>query len=336
MRKMSVAITSNQQYMTGTLNTQRTIGKGTIIEYVVMNTLGNCRKARFNYDYDLHSQKYGSINVKSSSRHKPDVSSTWRFQKPPKSYIPDYYICVGLNDDFTKILHVWAIPGTAKIVRSHAIVITDSIKGLKRAEEYELDHVPYEKTFQTIDLTEFPEFSNMNVDNFEQYQLIADDVKHGYSPADIIDEHGLDCYKGYLNWVKGSEFKKCFNLYNGAIGVYSDDLFVNGKFPTECFAEISTSLYPIYDYTFKFTGYYYNGSILKPAVQPSEHKSKMKTIEGIIKLYTIKYGKISIEDLKRELQEKQIDVDNIEMVLRKFMMRGDLLRKSPTEYFAVL
>jgi len=322
--------------MTGTLNAQRSVGKGTIIEYVVMEALEDCQKARFNYPYDLYSQKYGTINVKSSSRHKPDVSSTWRFQKTPQSYIPDYYICVGLNEDFTDIRRVWAIPGTAKIVRSHAIVITDSIRGLKRAKKYELDPEPYELAYKTIDITKLPEFSNINVDNFEQYQLITGNVRQGYSPADIIDEYGLECYNEYLNWVQDSKFKKCFNLYNGAICVCSEGSFLDGKFPTECFAELTPSLYPIYDYAFKFTGYYYNGSILKPAMKPSEHKSKIKTIQGIIKLYTIKYGKISIDDLKRELQDKQIDVDNIEMVLKKFMQRGDLLRNSPTEYRSVL
>ena len=324
---MSATITSNQQYMTGTLNTQRSVGKGTIIEYVVMNTLNECKKTRFNYGYDLHSQKYGSINVKSSSRHKPDVSPTWRFQKPPQSYIPDYYICVGLNEDFTKILRVWAIPGTAKIVRSHAIVITDSIRGLKRAEEYELDPTPYDLTFQTIDLTKFPEFSNLNVDNFEQFQLIADDVRHGYSPADIIDEHGLDYYNGYLNWVKDSKFKKCFNLYNGAIGVYSGDIFLDGKFPTECFIDITNTTYPVYDYTWKFIGYEQNGMFIRPMVKPSEFKSKIQQVKYVIELFTRQCGKISLEEIKRET-----GLEDIEPILKKFCMRGDLIHTLQGDY----
>lgn len=332
---MRVTIASDIQHVAGTLDTQHPVGRGTIIEYVVIHTLHDCTKTSFNYCYDVYSQKYGTINVKSSSRHKSNVNSTWNFRKTPTSYTPDYYICVGLNEDFNKILHVWAIPGNAKIVVSTGINITDSKQGLKRANEYELDHYPYETTFQTINIESLPEFSNINTENFKKYQTIAKCVVKGYSPMDLIDEYGIECYEEYLYWVKKSKLQKCFNVFNGSIGIYSNGRGMSGDFPTDCFVDISESTYPLYDYTWKFIGYQRNGMFIKPMVKPSEHQSKQKTILYIIKLYTAKYGKISIDDLKRELEERKIDVDNLEMALRKFMQRGDLLRKSPTEYFSV-
>lgn len=332
---MRTNITSDKQYVSGTLDPNFSVGRGTIIEYVVMKTLEDCKKERFNYAFDLSSSTYGSINVKSSSSHRGGVNPTWHFIKTPNSYVPNYYICVGLDSEFKKILRVWIIPGDSKIVKTRGIVITDSDIGRKKALDYEVDPAPYQSVFTFLNIESLPEFRNINIDNFKIYKAITQKVKKGYSPMDLIDDYGEELYQEYLFWVKRSNLKKCFNIYNGSVCTYNTDPRINENLD-ECFAEITPYLYPIYDYAFKFTGYYYNGSILKPAMKPSEHKSKMKTIEGIIKLYTIKYGKISIDDLKRELQEKQIDVDNLEMVLRKFMMRGDLLRKSPTEYFAVL
>lgn len=326
MIKLRENVTSSTQYVAGILSPALPNGRGTIIEYVVMQTLKDCRKEEFNFRWDLTSMKYGKINVKSSSRHKGNVNSSWQFKKTSTSYDPDNYICVGLDSEFKTIHRVWIIPGNAKIVKSHGISITDSTEGRKKALEYEVDPIPYNNVYKNMDITSFPEFCNINVHNFEQYQSIMKDVQHGYSPSDIIDEYGEEEYNEYLRWVNESKSQKCFNLHNGSIGVFpTDRSFVT--FPVEVFMEINKSTFPIYNYTGKYMGYIHKGSFIRPKVTPLKRSSDISVVIWATQSLTRKYGKVSVDDLKKET-----GVEDIEPILKRCMMRGDIIRRSNNEY----
>jgi len=320
------SVLSSLQHLSGVLDPNSKIGKGTFIEYVVLVTLGDCLKESFNYRYDLTSKKWGKINVKSSSLHKGNINPSWQFKKTSNSYDPDHYICVGLDSEFKTIHRVWVIPGNAKIVKSNGITITDSTDGRKKALKYEVDPVPYNNVYNNIDITSFPEFSNINVHNFEQYQSIMKDVQHGYSPSDIVDEYGDEEYNEYLMWVNESKSQKCFNLHNGSIGVFPPDRsFVT--FPVEVFMEINESTFPIYNYTGKYMGYIHKGSFIRPRVTPLKRSSDTYTVIWAVQSLTRKYGKVSVDDLKKET-----GVEDIEPILKRCMMRGDIIRKNDNEY----
>ena len=136
---MAADILSNKQYLAGILNPEERVGKGTMIEYVVLTVMKDCVKESFNFSYDLTSKRLGEINVKSSSKHKSQNGYEWAFSKKPNSYIPNYYVCVALDEDYKNIVHVWEIPGTERVIGSHGIHIIDNQRGLKRVSKYEVD-----------------------------------------------------------------------------------------------------------------------------------------------------------------------------------------------------
>lgn len=320
------SILSNLQHLSGVLDPKSKVGKGTFIEYVVLVTLGDCTKESFNYRYDLTSERLGKLNVKSSSLHKGNVNTSWQFKKISTSYDPDYYVCVGLDTEFKTIQKVWIIPGNAKIVKSYGITITNSTEGRKKALKYEVDPSPYNDVYKNLDMTSFPEFCNINVHNFEQYQSIMKDVQNGYSPSDLIDEYGEDGYNEYLRWVNMSTSQKCFNLHNGSMGIFpSDRSFVT--FHVDVFMEINESTFPIYNSIGKYMGYIYKGSFIRPKVTPHERSSEFYSVVWALRSLTRKYGKASVDDLKKETSVKDVDP-----ILKRCMMKGDIIRKSDNEY----
>ena len=320
------SIISNLQHLSGILDPKSRVGKGTFIEYVVLVTLGDCTKESFNYRYDLTSFKYGKINVKSSSLHKGNINSSWQFKKTSTSYNPDNYICVGLDSEFKTIHRVWIIPGNAKIVKSNGVSITDSTEGRKKALKYEVDPTPYNDVYKNLDITSFPEFCNTKVHNFEQYQSIMKDVQNGYSPSDIRDEYGDEGYNEYLMWVNESKSQKCFNLHNGSVGVFpADRSFVT--YHVDVFMEINESTFPIYNSVGKYMGYIHKGSFIRPKVTPRKRSSDVYTVIWAIQSLTRKYGTVSVDDLKKET-----GVEDVEPILKRCMMKGDIIRRSNNEY----
>ena len=75
-------------------------------------------------------------------------------------YVPDFYICLGLNEDRTEILKVWAFEGDAMILPLRGINITNSVNGLASVKEYEIDPVLFNEIYKNIKLTDLPEFRN--------------------------------------------------------------------------------------------------------------------------------------------------------------------------------
>lgn len=317
---MEVDVLAEKQYMTGLLNQDVPIGKGTMIEYVVLTALNDCVKESFNFEYDLTSKRLGELNVKSSSKHVSKNGSEWYFGKHPGSYIPDYYVCVGLDEEFKEIAHVWIIPGDARVIGSYGIHVIDNAKGLRKVSKYETDPDPYNKRYKSIDFTTFPEFQNTNNDSLKLNRSIAKDIKEGFSVQDIEREYGEGYYLKYLKWINENDLKKCFNLKNGVIGVFSGRMFL----------EITDDTYPTFDYMGKYIGYMDNGRncpIANSTFTIGGLPSKMKSIQETIRLFTKTEGGISLEDLKQET-----GIGDVEKYVGGLMSHGIIMNNNKGGY----
>lgn len=156
----------------GTLSPTSTAGKGLLSEYIVSMVLDDCIKCNtdivFNYKYDLISKKYGTINVKASKlgKSKSKNSYHWHFVIRDCSEIPDHYIFLALDADWTEIQHVWIIPSKEKLVKK---TCTLTLGKLKKASKFEVDNEQYNKVYQELDIYSLPEFRNLNyVDDITQ------------------------------------------------------------------------------------------------------------------------------------------------------------------------
>ena len=156
-----------RNYLHGVLNPNSHTGIGVITEHVVHEVLGDCEKCNttehFFAPYDLSSKKYGSINVKSSRVYKCKHASAqrWHFTKHLSGIIPDNYICLAFDENKYNIEHVWIIPGNSYLVKKSGISISNSLKSLSRAIQYEVDPEPYNKVYQELDIYTLPEFCNL-------------------------------------------------------------------------------------------------------------------------------------------------------------------------------
>ncbi len=155
---------NTRYYYKGTLNPNSYTAIGIITEHVVYKVLEDCIKCNtdnnFNAEYDLISEKYGTINVKSAAlRHQTRNRINWGFVKKPVAKIPDNYICLGFNETRMEIQHVWIIPGNSKLVTKCGIFV--ALRKLERAAQYEVDPEPYNKTYQNLDIYTLPEFRNL-------------------------------------------------------------------------------------------------------------------------------------------------------------------------------
>lgn len=153
------------KYLKGELDPASSIGRGTIIEYVVMETLGECTKKKFDFKYDLYSEDVGEVNVKSSKRQLINISNGWNFNTKTNEYKPDYCVCVALDEYYSKILHVWIIP--PEVITTQRIIIPDTERGLKKVKDYEVDASKYDITLQNIDISRYPEFRNVPKDKID-------------------------------------------------------------------------------------------------------------------------------------------------------------------------
>jgi len=156
---------SPRNYINGTLDPNSSTAIGIITEYIVHKVLQDAvicnTPTSFHAETDLISDKYNTINVKSAVlRQAQPNGQFWSFGTH-NTTSPHNYICIGFNSDKTKILKVWIIPSSASIVGKYAISITNSLRGLSRAIQYEVDPEPYNKVYQELDIYTLPEFCNL-------------------------------------------------------------------------------------------------------------------------------------------------------------------------------
>lgn len=318
---METDILSDKQYIAGMMNTEAPGGKGTMIEYVVLTTLGDCIKESFNYQFDLTSKKFGEINVKSSSRFNSLNGHEWAFGKRPTSYIPNYFICVGMNELYTEILHVWIIPGNSRLIGSHGIHVIDSPRGLKKVSKYEVNSTPYNEVFQSIDFTSFPEFCNTKNSSLIKSRSIAEDIKNGISITELENVYGKDCYPAFLKWIDENKLKKYVDLKTGIISIYSSERML----------EITEDNYPVYNYNGGFLGCMMNGNLthyyfMNPD-DPDRPVPKVKRIRCVIRAYTETQNEITLGQVKKET-----GIDDPEPILKKLRGMGDIMEIRPNVF----
>lgn len=316
---MEVDILAEQQYMNGLLNQETPIGKGTIIEYVVLTTLKDCMKESFNFQYDLTSKRLGEINVKSSARHDSKNGSEWFFGKRPDSYVPDYYVCVGLDNEFKNVTHVWIIPGSSRVVGSYGIHVIDNSKGLKRVAKYEVDHTLYNEVFQNIDITMFPEFKNIDNDTFKQNRNIAQSINEGYTLDKIKAEYGEEYYQDYLKWVSYNNLKKYFNINTGLVGIL----------PSYVFIEMTEFTFPVFDIQGNYAGYVNVHDFIRNRIKQDERtrREEIRSVWDAIKQLTANGEHANINDIRCKA-----NIEDIEMFLTWMTRYGDIEKVSQTEY----
>lgn len=311
---METDILSNKQYISGILNTKAPSGKGTIIEYTVLTTLGDCIKETFNFPYDLTSKKLGEINVKSSSRHDSKNGYEWAFGKRPDSYIPDYFVCVGLNKEYTEILHVWVIPGNARVIGSYGVHVIDSPRGLKRVAKYEVDPVPYNEVFQSIDFTSFPEFCNTGNTDLIKNRSLAGDLRDRKSIDELEMVYGIGCYQSFLDWIHNNKLKKYFDIKTGLIGIYQGERSL----------EMTEETYPTYDYMGKYMGFIKGGRLTRYDYFSLDDKDrpvpKIRLIRNAIRAYTETNKTITLDQIKQET-----GIEDPEPILNRLRQQGDII-----------
>lgn len=165
---------TKRKYLKGIVDPNSKQGITIITEHITSIILNDCIKCNINYnfnnEYDLISKKYGTINVKSAILYTDKYNnSNWKFVHKPTSKMPEIFICIAFNKDRSNIDHVWVIPKESKLIGSYGICIANSIKGLTRASKYEIDSIPYNKLYQSLDIYSLPEFCNLNNIKGEDY-----------------------------------------------------------------------------------------------------------------------------------------------------------------------
>jgi len=164
------------KYMEGTTDPNSTYGISVITEHVVYKVLGDCIKKNIpgsnGKPYDLTSVTYGKIDVKSAIIKS---NGTYNFIMNKSRIIPDYYFCLGFNENRSKIIHAWIIPSNSYLINKYSIFVRTSnyIRGnkTKRGIEYEIDSNPYDECYQNLDIYSMPEFCNFNLNIKETIQL---------------------------------------------------------------------------------------------------------------------------------------------------------------------
>jgi hypothetical protein len=152
----------------GILDPESTAGKGKFSEYVVASVLGDCVKPeKFNSPYDLKSESLGTIDVKISKLFLDGKCNHWLFNlkqyEGSKKFIPDCYICLGLNYNEDNVDFVWIIPGDVGEVKATKLRIEKNYPTLMNFEKYETNAIPYDIAFKNLPLTTLREFQNLDL-----------------------------------------------------------------------------------------------------------------------------------------------------------------------------
>ncbi len=281
-------VNPNSHNVKGILDPLSDLGRGTIIEYVVLEVLGDCAKEKMNFKYDLTSTKYGTINVKSSKKHYSNSKKVhyWEFNKLSNAYIPNYYICIGMSEYHHVIRHAWIIPGTDELVRDKGIIINSVGQGYDKFKKYELDAEPFDRAFQNFDNTKYPEFCNIKKGEFKRLQL-------QYIP---VDKEKL-LREEQLRWIDENEFKKNFDPENGDVSV----------FPTIHVIPYTENLFPVYSHNGTYLGFVENGSYTVITGQNKNQISMIMRLRSMIKSLTKYEGKANFRYIFEKFGDMNIN-----------------------------
>ena len=154
----------NKDYMNGRLDADSTVGKGFIGERVVAKVLHikskydcNCGVNFHHPDFDmiqLDNEKYGRIQVKTSTLIDGSSNSRWLFELGNKC---DTYVMLGFDEDRSNIIKVWIIPSDKNIVSNKTglkITLNPTIirHVAREIVKYEVDAKPYNDAYHSMNL----------------------------------------------------------------------------------------------------------------------------------------------------------------------------------------
>lgn len=157
---------SDRNYLHGISNPNSNTGISIITEHIVYKILNDCVKCNtkdnFHAKYDLISEKYKTINVKSSKLRKYKNSFRWDFGISKGSKVPDYYVCIGFDECKKNILKIWFIDKNSVLITKNGIYITNSKRGLERVNKYETNIEQYSEIYKNLNIYSLSEFCNIN------------------------------------------------------------------------------------------------------------------------------------------------------------------------------
>lgn len=138
------------------LDIKSKVGKGLFSEHLVVNVLKNNNSKHTNvenmnlhFSYDIEDDVYGNIDVKSASLSLYRNTYIWKFTlKDAKTC--DTYVCLGYNEYYNYIEHVWIIPNRKRIKEISSFAITDKESSLSKYYKYEVDNKIYNVVLKEI------------------------------------------------------------------------------------------------------------------------------------------------------------------------------------------
>jgi len=147
--------TSKTKHKNGNLDSMSGVGKGFISQRIVAKTLNiplindcNC-SIDFKAPYDLFHDKYGKIDVKASGLRTK--YNNWQFYFKAKTDA-DIYFCLAFDEEWKKIMRVWAIPNTGRYQSLTGITITNNISPILKYSKYEASADKYDKVFHSMSI----------------------------------------------------------------------------------------------------------------------------------------------------------------------------------------
>lgn len=131
---------------TGNLYMNSNTGMSIIDQAIVIRVIGgtdmNIEKNNFLWSFDIEQEKYGKIDIKSSSLSY----DTWLFCTRRKIDC-DMYLLLGYDADRKNICAVWIIPNDQNIINSYNISIT---KNFVKYYKFKVDQTPYNDAYHDL------------------------------------------------------------------------------------------------------------------------------------------------------------------------------------------
>lgn len=145
----------NSDYKIGNLDPDSTTGFGFIGQRIAAKALNlelkhdcNC-SVGFNHPYDLYSDKYGRINVKSAKAKGNSPSWQFNFKGKPNC---DMFIFIGFNHDRSKIEFVYFIKTNEGVLTKKGLNITKNSPSVVNHKKYEVKTEPFNKALGSMNI----------------------------------------------------------------------------------------------------------------------------------------------------------------------------------------
>lgn len=147
----------------GFIREQNSMDKGKKAERIVKNSwllLEDTSLEDWRAPYDLICSKGYKVDVKGSKlniKYKHDSKTKW-WNNPTcfwtfntkKKTVTDYYICLGFDNKFEKLKHVWIFKNDAKLKSKHSIRISEKMIANFKKNEWDAKKCNLDLTFDSF------------------------------------------------------------------------------------------------------------------------------------------------------------------------------------------